>query len=132
MIQANELRIGNLISGVSDRIETVVGLSQNVAYVYVGKIPETFRERLEDANGIPLTEEWLIKLGFNKMNDLDSWYSIPVNNTWTTINACAKHSMFEVFINHHSCVIKRQNSGKVHQLQNLYFSLTGQELQLTQ
>lgn len=83
---------------------------------------------------IPLTEEWLLKFGFHKQigfikfigekytnsfevshNDLDKWYCFYRN-----FNK-GKEDDF---------VLLRNDLKHVHQLQNLYFALTGKELSI--
>lgn len=78
---------------------------------------------------IPLTEEWLIKLGFEQQNGITVWKkeiqyidesypaSLQLTNNGTAMQIC------------------RAGIGAacapcfyVHQLQNLYFALTGEEL----
>lgn len=67
MIQSNELRIGNKIYGVSDRIETVTQIySSNDVKTYIGKEWITTGGHLTDYSPIPLTEEILLKCGFEK------------------------------------------------------------------
>ena len=68
---------------------------------------------------IPLTEEWLLKLGFEKIRTFDVFPTffrnkINVNDGIVYVCGCG-------FLNH----IKY-----VHQLQNLYHALTGEELTL--
>lgn len=70
-------------------------------------------------NPIPLTEEWLLKFGFEKVAPqtylFDTWYVDVVNGDisfYLDGDACVSY----VYLEH------------VHQLQNLFYSLTGQEL----
>ena len=75
---------------------------------------------------IPLTEEWLIKFGFEKItNDYisgDFEYSITdclIDGNMEFVYVCSKDATLES---------KCQLPKYVHQLQNLYFTLTGEEL----
>jgi hypothetical protein len=63
---------------------------------------------------IPLTEEWLVNFGFEQSTE-----SIFKKNGILIISDV----IFEVFLG--SVIVKLQY---VHQLQNLYFALTGEEL----
>jgi len=73
---------------------------------------------------IPLTEEWLLKFGFEKIENnwkvLDLYFGII---SWErlagTMFCLEKESIFLPHIKY------------VHQLQNLYFALTGEELTIT-
>ena len=126
-MKANELRIGNLIIGEYthdyDRKEQLlckvvvidsVGETQHSIWVDSNSSVETF----DDFKPIPLTEDWLKRFGIK--NDIDVWeltgvfwlqeledgcFFLGCNSGWTGIE------------------IKY-----VHQLQNLYFALTGEEL----
>ena len=71
-------------------------------------------------NPIPLAEEWLLKLGFE--DDENGWFikeNPPLIMSWNqndkTIR-CFGYSFSHIYY--------------VHQLQNLYFALTGEELTL--
>lgn len=86
----------------------------------------------EHLEPIPLTEEWLIKFGFEKSKD----DPCPYDDGEFTL----KSKRFTVFKKHpithnsvHGWFINNQNFSEinlkyVHQLQNLYFALTGTEL----
>jgi hypothetical protein len=74
---------------------------------------------------IPLTEEWLLKFGFEKKNKSFHKYSkgfchegFYCGGKWHTIVEGRKNNYF----------YKGAWMIYVHQLQNLYFALTGQEL----
>jgi len=84
---------------------------------------EDFERSDYEFEPIPLTEEWLIKFGFSEKDErfevIDYWkdtlkVSIGKSRTWF----CIKNNSFSVTIKH------------IHQLQNLYFALTGEELVL--
>jgi len=83
-----------------------------------------FGQKLEFIKGIPLTEESVSKLGFTKC--LDSWfYSINFDKDQETFKiAVTQSEQFYVFQS--KTFIKY-----VHQLQNIYFVLTGEELVYT-
>lgn len=71
MIQANELRIGNIIS----HIERTSFYTEENDNVFLSDIIILDEDKLEvlfasrdyhNYKGVPLTEEWLLKLGFKK------------------------------------------------------------------
>ena len=111
-MEANELRIGNYVNiGLKlsdlrtdyDRI-TPSGLMD----LHVNKETSSFVYE-----PIPLTEEWLLKFGFNLYSK--EMYFIAGMKIW---------KCNEIFIcNKNGIVIKH-----VHQLQNLYFALINKEL----
>jgi hypothetical protein len=120
MIKANELRIGNLIDfeGMSCK---VCEIDKQGVVVDIEKTNENEWIDLFQFNPISLTEEWLLKLGFEKpahswngdIFHLTEWDEFPLN--WAV--AMNKNGAM--------LVLKLKY---VHQLQNLYFTLTGEEL----
>ena len=138
-MKASELRIGNLVYGVSDRIETVIGLGEAAITAYAGDLVEsqmTFPE--EDFIPIPLTEEWLIGFGFTKVV-----YESDGTGYGTEYELECSHDVFMSYADDFSLGIynSRKSSDDdfavipnweqtkfVHGLQNLYYSLTGKEL----
>ena len=107
-MKANELRIGNYFTDYAGRVGQVV--------------PETFTciksGGYKDSNYIPLTEEWLLKFGFENIRIGVFINKIGVYKAG--LKFCYNASFFEYY---NLVVIEH-----VHQLQNLYFYLTGEEL----
>lgn len=133
MINPKELRIGNYVQDS----EGVLGVIRLVAsdLVYVNHfdgyaiIDPIFGSEL---NPIPLSEEWLVKFGFEELPkttqhhaDMKSNYHCPVLwlNEYTYLASNAKTPTGYLFLNNY-----RIDCKYVHQLQNLYFALTGKEL----
>ena len=75
-----------------------------------------------DVEPIPLTEEWLLKLGFKKTewDNFNSYRLMIGNNDYTIVLYSDGNCEVGDII---TCKIEY-----VHQLQNLYFALTGEEL----
>ena len=77
---------------------------------------------LDEVEFIPLTEEWLLKLGFQKREG-QTYYHLKLDKTWVSLD---------------SILVKWYGNDVggltmidyVHQLQNLFFALEGEELQL--
>jgi hypothetical protein len=123
MIDSKDLRLGNLILGPSDREETIVAIiGEGWVKSYPGKLTEArFDAELKYCSGISLTEEWLIKLGFLKADFGTHYYKDDFMYISIEDDSFIYHHPYHpVYIT------------TVHQLQNLYYSLVGQELQLTQ
>ena len=123
MINAKELRIGNLIEyRISDRFDKrkewweVSEIDADDIHWLSKVMPED-----EDFKAIPLTEEWLEKLGF-KQNKFDKVFEVE--------NCQIEIYFFDNDIKCTVCVdsVINKNIKHVHQLQNLYFALTGSEL----
>lgn len=124
-MKAENLRVGNHVSpffktqdGKKHYTSTVRCLHMNTCEV---KNSETFQYNM--IGGVSLSEDWLIKLGFIKYNNVffkikvkrsyvDGWYLTQNNELTKSLNE------FMIRINY------------VHELQNLFFALTGAELEL--
>jgi hypothetical protein len=118
-MKAKELRIGNYYDH-NGEIKTVT--------------PNTILEVWEAirtwCKAIPLTEKWLLKLGFTKdnygcfylsridENENNLWLKTQENNIGVALNMFHLERK-QTYLN---------NVEYVHQLQNLYFALTGEEL----
>jgi len=80
---------------------------------------------------IPLTEEWLLKFGFKKellSDDSSYYYSLGFNeNKYCDLSICScdKNGFIEVTLFPYEDWFRYKY---LHQLQNLYFTLTGEEL----
>ena len=120
-IKATELRIGNLIT-IHDCLQEVVELPLPVNCIE------------ENTKPIPLTEEWLLKFGFIKSYNSfgDTFHIMNKDNItsdfdveyWSKGNGKWRNSWYI------KQTIKPFNIKYVHQLQNLFFALTGKELEL--
>ena len=116
---AVELRIGNYLSpiGIGISIVTFIDSEQDL----IGT--NNFADRgIDDFNPIPLTEEWLLKFGFitTQWDNFDSYRLEIGNNDYAiVIYSDGKCEVGDVIIT---------KINYVHQLQNLYFALLGEEL----
>lgn len=110
MIQANELRIGNFVNHFG------------VTVINAGMIVE-FDNHPNRINPIPLTEEWLMKFGFEEY--CGGWE----NNI--RLEYVPEMSCYQ-FDTDGGRIIQTRPIIYIHQLQNLYFALTGKELEIKQ
>lgn len=127
----NELRIGNLvyrkdIGSGENRIEAIIEIGSKATVSGPIKVITNYDNLL----GIPITQEWLVKMGFEKAYD-DGVYDIG-NTRIVRIIWAEEEPEWKIkrilgsdltYYMHNMPAIKY-----VHQLQNLYFTLTGQEL----
>jgi len=104
------------VNGIQERSNELFPNSNNVvSLLHVWDTVSQFEEFIEP---IPITEEWLLKFGFSKIGenfDLKGfciWWSTIVKEYHFRINGSGIH------LKH------------IHQLQNLYHALTGEELTL--
>jgi hypothetical protein len=95
----------------------------------VKKIREISRKAVEDCELIPLTEELLLKFGFYKVKNSSLRYSYRDDN-WLFNNFWINQDFFPCIENYgDDCMnIIGLKLHYVHELQNLYFALIGEEL----
>lgn len=134
-MKESDLRIGNYVY-YEHTTHIVDGIYENKVYSWWVKdrepvieyemkdvggamVKNPYRDAVNRYEPIPLTEEWLIKLGFEKniTTDLYPTFSYDILN----VNDGIIYVLNYGFVSH----IKY-----AHQLQNLYFTLTGEELKL--
>jgi hypothetical protein len=115
-MKASELRIGNLVYFFKDAPAMVIAIaSDSLCITQSGGF---INPKIEEIEPIPLTEEWLLKFGFEKVRWGMSKYPIEIRGSVVMFgNASAQRNL------HIKCK-------HVHQLQNLYFALTGEELKI--
>jgi len=145
-MKANELRIGNLVTLNNERYhprvhgETlmVTGINQTrgfenekthgVSLEHINQKKTTYYDTYSQficyVEPIALTEEWLLKFGFEKSSD--NGYIIELSyNSHLDIDFVYNYSELSV-----SKYAMNLNVKYVHQLQNLYFALKGEELDI--
>lgn len=133
MIKASEFRIGNYVTGsvyggkgesqwvhVQGRIHTI-GLD-------IVKIGDGITWTLDGISGIPINEEWLLRLGFMKYTIDIGGPGIGEESDQWSLNGYS--FLFDInerlFLSGYNW--NTHHMQYVHQLQNLYFALTGEEL----
>ncbi len=132
MIDARELRIGNIVEPITMSPIMVTGITQQktldgiftLIFVDYG---ESFLQ--EHLNPVELSEQWLIKFGFEQTNDVNKSLSKEASNHVMLLSSIGKKYVVEIRNVMMSGSIMLQFSVTcVHQLQNLHFALTGKEL----
>jgi len=121
-MKANELRIGNYVNA-DGNYKKVYNLYSNGWDFLHDDIDCRFVE-YQNTKPIPLTEEWLLKFGFEKTNESKEveWYvfngfEVSTYNEGETVYFVYQHLVLRHIVS-------------VHQLQNLFFALTNKELTL--
>lgn len=125
-MKASELRIGNLVKKGND-LCTVKGYYDNLFIVEDTEKIEFKSNVFDNLKPIPLTEEWLLKFGFVK-----SKVSSQFDKEKLTIqiaNELEYHKKGRVYFN--SWAILESQPKYVHELQNIFFALTGEELTIS-
>jgi len=120
-MNANELRIGNKILFAEDGTEFTVTDILGNGFNVKNEEENTWIEA-EQFEGITLTEEWLLSFGFYKSM---SWtYAIELEGNLKLVYYLGEKGWSIGFKSYSDFA----NLKYVHQLQNLYFALTGKEL----
>lgn len=115
MIEPSELRLGNLINNNNKVIEITLG--HNVT-VTANNFSGMLSLRKQDIIPIQLTEDWLLKFGFEKNSTYENYRLNDIVIEDTDYGICMYNPTHLV----------KNNIKYVHQLQNLYFAVTGSEL----
>lgn len=116
-MKTSELRLGNLVlnSWGENSVEVTIDILMSLESMGSDS----------KYKPIPLTEEWLLKFGFTICEN-EAWYEKKIPTLGILI-ACNLHGRF--CIEHtDELVTIRDCCYKVHELQNLYFALVGEEL----
>lgn len=117
MIQAKELRIGNWMKHSGGQFVQVTDIQFNPTHDGINS------QSSVHFDPIPLTPQLLEKTGFaHRLGDYPGWY-IGVDNGWW-MRIWYGPAGFKYSIND----VKSIDVNHLHQLQNLYFALTGKEI----
>ena len=124
-MKVEELRVGNFVSVA--RHESAVKII-HPQWVYIeGNLVNNSYDQVEP---IPLTEKWLEGFGFENQDDEIDYSEFEFNGV--IIHGQGHYQQSPFLFRHESLhITDRQIEIKyVHQLQNLYFALTGEDLTL--
>jgi hypothetical protein len=129
-MKSTELRIGNY-GYIDGAVSELHGINYDVAYAIIpqGKIVATNVYTLKP---IPLTEEWLLKFGFENWGTDEYGYMNYVlhnviDGTSNFVIGLSDDDPIPMIDNDLCCWSEFKY---VHTLQNLYFALTGEELKI--
>lgn len=131
MISNTDLRINNLVL-YRGEVSVVKGVLKTSVDLLVDPcVRFTKMALLENIQPIPLTEEWLVKIGFSCISRHSFHnYALPNNFIISMWMQDKPISGFEergvCYWGEHFIALRF-----VHQVQNLYFTITGQELTIT-
>jgi hypothetical protein len=127
-MKSNEFRIGNYAfydnkqKGIHHKLTVIkiMFLSPLPSVKFPDK--KTWNVDFSDLQPIPITGEWLRRFGFNKE---DNWFKYPIVNDWSFIYWRVTEGC-SLSVSKHGFDLS--NIKYVHQLQNLIFAFTGEEL----
>lgn len=124
-MKATELRLGNWV--LSDHIPGSISGNENHPY----KISWINGDD-DDYTPIPLTADIFEKAGFDNYNKLNTRYSLTVMDYCELVFGKFEHEPngdFRLEVDYTDYYLPHIKS--VHELQNLYFALTGSELEIS-
>ena len=129
-MKANELRIGNWVyqDYVKENV-TVSGLYESSDECWYNIHNGESRGPIQSFKPIPLTEEWLIKFGFEDDNGEIELQLGNYTGAYLWFNNVSKQLRL---VSGDGKFLSHDKLKYVHQLQNLYFALTGEELTIKQ
>ena len=123
-VSVTDVRVGNLIFNDYGEIQPIYGVDEKsiLTKVDVNGWSICFKPK-----GVPISEEWLFKFGFIKYGKLHDSYKL--NPFIVELGILGNHYTFrKIMTKDESMLLKEMKC--VHELQNLYFSITGSELQI--
>lgn len=125
-MKATELRIGNIVQG-----GTILELHSERAIVS-GGFSGSHGEEYKDIVGIKITPDWLIKFGLEKCENGYTWgaddgdFGFAIDNEDTEFNKGEN----DYWYFNKMGAMEDVSIKFIHELQNLYFALIGEELQI--
>ena len=126
-VKAQDLRLGNWFNYyggkhkgyiIAVKLNTLSDNSDVAITIEGGGYTKT---DVKDLSPIPLTEDILLRLGFEQDENKNRWIKVANN-----------HEELEIYSDWEDdkCIYERVFIYSVHELQNLFYALTGQELTL--
>jgi len=130
---ASELRIGNYVNYAAEKVivlQTSIK-SRNKWDVELGYFEDSigFERMITEIQPIPLTEEWLLRFGFEKEEEQDELLNTFMFCKLNTVRVEFSDKHKQLYWHDNYTSIYHKEIKYVHQLQNLYFALTGKELE---
>lgn len=117
-MQSKDLRIGNLILNHKDETETVIAIGMN-KYIWFDK-ERNLLDKL--CKGLKLTKQHLLDCDFEELG-----LAFVKNDS---IIIWIENDKFLFYLKSHNGTEIKRYIEYFHELQNLYFALTGEELEL--
>ena len=129
-MKTTELRIGNWVFGNKLRIgnwvfgnKVAIQVKSSIDLCNIENLPDEFEP-------IPLNYKWLRKFGFDDSEYKDGYIGVDVNNSNFVLSKPEKYEFTKNYIWEYKAGVwqKFVELKYVHQLQNLFFAITGKEL----
>ena len=130
-MKASELRIGNLVyvtynlTNLIYKEVTPINIHNLMHLTGYDKSPVDI-----EFEPIPLTKEWLEKFGFKYTSSNNSYLTYTKSNYYLQTDVRKANNKWKIFDDIISDLVEfaKVDITHVHQLQNIYFALTGKEL----
>jgi hypothetical protein len=119
-MKAQELRIGNITFDADGNVQVIDAIE-----ILAIRQCEAASHPVEFIKPIPLTEDWLKRMGFKSTSE-GYWSDGNLEVGYTTTDENMQYEYLSV-----NGLTEMTHLKYVHQLQNLFFSLCGKELTLT-
>ena len=135
-MKITELRVGNWVYDTNSKTK------REIKNILTTDLDANVTEEIDAMEPIPLTEEWLNEFGFRKDKGCEIDYITNVFYSKSIIKGTENHQeRISINLPFNSCEIGDLSKeddmyvfnvdvNNVHQLQNLYFSLTNEELKI--
>lgn len=117
MISPSEIRLGNLLTFQTDPQIRAVTLA---TFKYLQKHGDD-----NGYNPVPITSDLLERLGIYIANKRKMSHKIRIRNRKETMYVTQNGNLWDIHLNYGEVLVTIQY---VHQLQNVYFSITGSDL----
>jgi len=135
-MKANEFRIGNLVERDGNILEVIRVAKDGIVNYDLVRKSQGMHVNSGNVIPIPLTEEWLLKFGFEKIDRrINETYEKDLGAFYFQIILMNDDKSYNVRFSNDTFKEEGDRVGLgliyyVHQLQNLFFVLTGEELKI--
>lgn len=137
-MEVRELRIGNLLMFRDKKMVEVSNLGNCFETIELINGLRYGSDDIGDYNPIPITGELLIEFGFKKLNHLGRFIYVLYIDEWLNFEVDLKNSTFHLVFGQENndlnidigryTIYRLIEIEFIHEIQNLYYSLTAKEL----
>lgn len=135
MIAAHELRIGNWVgaaAGNNYQIDSLDNVGVGIGtYSYDDDSGIEHDYFYDSLHPIPLTPEILVGCGFVYVENIVHWANRDDDLSYYKIEMPNTGNSMEIFLDYSCSYFQGDAITSLHQLMNLYFALTGEELKIS-
>jgi hypothetical protein len=125
-MKASELRIGNWYLSTKFKVPVMCEIG-DFYEIYMRAEGSSEYDVDDIFKQIPLTEEWLVKMGFKSANDHSNYVLDEIEISWA-YTVVSTNERFGFYLDGDILDSWKISLEYIHQLQNLYFALTRKEL----